>query len=558
MTYSIHCFNLDEASMEKERQHMRAVHESTNQEEDGDENACPKYQEASQQAEEHKEGKGEQIRLSVDGREIKRKSTVSKSSIDALQMAFGEIEETDDQILNMISELEDTFYKTSKERIKRLYELKELEVRELFEGTNKSTRGLLRRYRKIECKDEALINQLQKMKFDLKEESESTNEKICFVSQASSLQETQEVIEEICFDGKCTPWEKLFGLIGIPVSHTVQNYTDPMNIGVNDHLLDVVSSPEAALNQKSLWSLSGTNESSRVNLNNLVRFAGFNSKVSAVIPIKSWNHPAVWKAYHKGPLAKVVMSAQFRGANAHFNQDQSAFTTATLLRTIMMWRIPNEAQASLMADLLETVQFNRHPEQIKKFIENPSEYIINNNMASALAPIALMLESKDILSFAGSMESSELWRAIISNSIYWKVRREVLHKNRSQILKSLLKNVHKRELDESIMKNYELDFSLSARLFAIANAFRLQPKAQASLFSMIDENQIMFKKMVTNMNFNTFVEVETVKALLCKKVSWKENYPDINFEEDAWSWMKTILEKQNTKFVKDADTENRV
>ena len=58
------------------------------------------------------------------------------------------------------------------------------------------------------------------------------------------------------------------------------------------------------------------------------------------------------------------------------------------------------------------------------------------------------------------------------------------------------------------MKNYELDFSLSARLFAIANAFRLQPKAQASLFSTIDENQIMLKKMVTNMNFNTFVEVE--------------------------------------------------
>ena len=138
------------------------------------------------------------------------------------------------------------------------------------------------------------------MKVDLKEETGTTNEKICFVSQASSLQETQEVVEQICFDGKCTPWEKLFGLIGIPVSHTVQNYTDPMNIGVNEHLLDVVSSPEAALNQKSLWSLSGTNESSRVNLNNLVRFAGFNSKVTAVIPIKSWNHPAVWNAYHKG------------------------------------------------------------------------------------------------------------------------------------------------------------------------------------------------------------------------------------------------------------------
>ena len=63
--------------------------------------------------------------------------------------------------------------------------------------------------------------------------------------------------------------------------------------------------------------------------------------------------------------------------------------------------------------------------------------------------------------------------------------------------------------------------------------------------------------MVTNMNFNTFVQVETVRALLCKKVTWKARYPDIYLEEDAWLWMKTIFEEQSTKFVNDADTESR-
>merc|ERR1712130_497848 len=67
--------------------------------------------------------------------------------------------------------------------------------------------------------------------------------------------------------------------------------------------------------------------------------------------------PTVWKAYHNGPLSKMVMSAQLRGAHTPMQQDEQAFTAATLLRTIHDWENPNEGQASLMADLLDTIQF---------------------------------------------------------------------------------------------------------------------------------------------------------------------------------------------------------
>ena len=56
-------------------------------------------------------------------------------------------------------------------------------------------------------------------------------------------------------------------------------------------------------------------------------------------------------------------------------QDELAFTTGTLLRTITDWQTPSGTQASLMADLLDTIQFTDPrtngavPEEIDDFME---------------------------------------------------------------------------------------------------------------------------------------------------------------------------------------------
>ena len=80
-----------------------------------------------------------------------------------------------------------------------------------------------------------------------------------------------------------------------------------------------------------------------MNFDNLLKKPwGFKSKVTAVVPIKSWNDPTVWKAYHNGPLSKMVMSSQLRGAHTPMQQDEVAFASATLLRTVTDWKRPNK------------------------------------------------------------------------------------------------------------------------------------------------------------------------------------------------------------------------
>ena len=181
------------------------------------------------------------------------------------------------EVANMISEVEDQVYTTAKDRLERLSDVAEfcaMEVREV-KASNKSNAGLMRRYKR-EHKDgqqTQLQDQCKSMKESLKGESmkeslkgeqhTKPNVKECIISLQNSLEETQDLLEKgeaLARMSKIEglPWETLFGLVGIPVSHAVQNYTDPMNIGINDGLREVVPSTEFALNQKSLWSLSGS------------------------------------------------------------------------------------------------------------------------------------------------------------------------------------------------------------------------------------------------------------------------------------------------------------
>ena len=165
----------------------------------------------------------------------------------------------------MISEAENQVFKTSKERMKRLVALNAMEVRDV-KASNKSNAGLLRRYKREhkEGQQKQLEDQCKAMRKSLMEEQETTiSSKECCITLQNSFEETKDVLEDDNTIQKLSkteglPWEKLFGLVGIPVSHTVQNYTDPMNIGINENLKEVVSSSGFALNQKSLWSLSGS------------------------------------------------------------------------------------------------------------------------------------------------------------------------------------------------------------------------------------------------------------------------------------------------------------
>ena len=471
-----------------------------------------------------------------------------------------------EEVYEMISEAENQVYKTSKERMQRLIELNAMEIRHV-EATNKSNRGLLRRYKREheEGHSKQLLNQLETMQNALMAvEEDTTRSEMCFITLQSSFQETKDVLEarEEMLKMEGIPWEKFFGLIGIPVSHTVNNYTDPMNIGINEHLKEVVSSSKCSLNQKTLWSLSGTKDT-KVNLDNLCKKTwGFKSKVTAVVPIKSWNDPTVWKAYHNGPLSKMVMSSQLRGAHTPMQQDEVAFASATLLRTVTDWKRPNKTQASLMADLLDTIQFTDPrrngviPTEITEFLQQTETHIITY-MSSALAPMAKMLESEYVLRFAGSEESGHFWKAIVSNSIYWKVRRAMEGKSQDDVLRNLagksrddifrtLADFKNKSINNEELSKFQLDLTVFARMFKIAQRYKHIGKVEPSLFEDNQENIVEFTKLLTDSRFEMFMLTEVVRALICcGKITKKLKYPNFDSEERNWQWMKEELDRRD-------------
>ena len=223
-------------------------------------------------------GQGE-VQIAVNGKEITIPSSIDNTkALTILEEMFLKVEEEKDlqEVHSLISTVEsslttkqrvDLVIKGSKARHKRIEKLKELELRNL-KGNTKSSRGLMRRFRNEKKKGEAEMmtyQQLLDLKEELKDKEDCPKDKTCFMSRESSLVSAQiavdELLQQLKEDDKI-PLEKLitlFGLVGIPVSHDVQNYTDPMNIGIDSGLKDVVPSNQCHLSQRSLWGLSGTN-----------------------------------------------------------------------------------------------------------------------------------------------------------------------------------------------------------------------------------------------------------------------------------------------------------
>ena len=189
-----------------------------------------------------------------------------------------------------------------------------------------------------------------------------------------------------------------------------------------------------------------------------------------------------------------------------------------------------------MADLLDTIQFDNHNHAfVKEFMYFPDVHIINN-MASALGPVARLIESKELLSYAGSEESATLCRAIFSNSIFWKVKRAVDNKgqrqgkDRLQLIGSLV------DLDSKTVKIEDLedlseDPSVFSQIFQIARKVKVTQDTNDYIFKEIKENKDEFQRLVADYNFNLFLVIEVTKALLCKKSMWRlkrQKYPYLN------------------------------
>ena len=99
----------------------------------------------------------------------------------------------------------------------------------------------------------------------------------------------------------------MFGLHGLAINHKAGNYTDPMLIGLNQGVRDTIHEvfTNVCLNQSVLWYAKQSGQE--------MAAPGFNKAITAVVPIKDWNHPAVWKLFvHDSDIGAMQTSAHLR------------------------------------------------------------------------------------------------------------------------------------------------------------------------------------------------------------------------------------------------------
>ena len=451
-------------------------------------------------------------------------------------------------------------------------------------GPSKGDMGLMKRfYRTDQGKDptsmmtEAIVK-CKPALLNLKMEKEQEVREECFFSKESSLENALVAIE-IGVDvyeesNQVTPDNLLtiFGLHGLAIKHKANNYTDPMLIGLNQGYRNTITDiyTNVCLNQSVLWYAKQNG--------NEIKAPGFDGTITAVVPIKAWNHPAVWKLYcHDTDIAAMQTSAHLRSTITPLPKDRIAFTASLLLKMMADWAEPTEIQRKMMSDTLNSIQWKNQSDKSKELAdilkgEEPLTGLSTaHNLASELAPFAQVLCDPVLLAFLGTPASQKLWRALVANTVYWRVRREIGDHDRTEIIKKLLnydeaKFTHplpdnekepvapvihdmwdEKKAKEYIAKHkYVYDNKLYKTLHTLAKSFQAAGSTTTPEIFKWDPATTAadIGAHTVGMDFDLFCLVEIVKSIETKTETERYGEESIGFhatEDDARNYLKTIV-----------------
>ena len=395
----------------------------------------------------------------------------------------------------------------------------------------------------------------------------------CFFSKESSLESALVAIESFGNESSEVDPDSLltvFGLHGLAIKHKADNYTDPMRIGLNQGLGDTIHKvyTNVCLNQSVLWY-------AKENCHD-IKAPGFDDVITGVVPIKSWNHPAVWKLFCiDTQIGALQTSAHLRNVLTPLPKDRQAFTASLLLKMMAAWENPTEIEAKMMADVLGSIQWI-HQNDISKSIavglqgpEPLASMSTGNNLASDLAPFAQVLCDSTLLAFLAEPESWRLWRALVANTVYWTVRREIGSKEPQEVLKKLLgfSATHSRQplpddqdepedivfhdqWDEVAASLYvgKLNSKLTKlyqNILLLATKFKDAGKTiSPSIFQSNPTNSADFLTNMVGMDFNLFSFVETVKTFEAKSETERYGEESTGFfdnEEKARNYLRGVV-----------------
>ena len=397
----------------------------------------------------------------------------------------------------------------------------------------------------------------------------------CFFSKESSLESALVAIESF---GDCDESSEVnpdslltvFGLHGIAIQHRAENYTDPMRIGLNQGIGDTILKvyTNVCLNQSVLWYAKENGHE--------IKAPGFDDVITAVVPIKSWNHPAIWKLFcAETQIGALQTSAHLRNVLTPLPKDRQAFTASLLLKMMADWENPTEIQSKIMADVLGSIQWI-HQSEISKAIADGlrgldplASMSTENGLASDLAPFAQVLCDSSLLAFLAEPDSWRLWRALVANTVYWTVRREIGNKDSEEVLKKLLgySTTHSQQplpdnqeepkdivfhdqWDEATANQYvsKLNSKLTKLYQNILSlAKRFKDAGMTILPSVFQSSPTKTAEFLTNlvgMDFNLFCFVETVKTFEAKSETDRYGPESTGFhknEEEAMEYLRSVV-----------------
>lgn len=421
---------------------------------------------------------------------------------------------------------------------------------------SKSNKALNKKYISTQTDTDKMIQDavnifVNKVK-EIKETSENPEMPRCFVLQETSLESCSTALNaaiEIFNDYGNLDAEnclQLLGLIGIAIAHTIDNYVEPMNLGLNQGFQDKIKTiyPGVVLNQTSLWFAAKNSQ--------ILRAPGFSGEITGVVPIKKWNHPLVWNLYNSlTSIAVLQCSAQLRRKLTPLPRDRRALATSALLKMVSIWPDPSEIQATTMADMLDSIQMLNIPKKMANLTSlltgdrNTDLHFTNANaLNSELAPFALMMVDGKLLSFAGSSDSKQFWRALISNTTHWRTQKALGEEDRQEELRKLFSINEKHntkvlpddveEPEEPVIycrwnveemeeytrkKKLRPCYPIFLKLHAIAKIYNSTGRIGTQMFKAEATPKEEFEKFVIGYDYNTFMELEVAKAVKMKAES---------------------------------------
>lgn len=298
--------------------------------------------------------------------------------------------------------------------------------------------------KKVNVGIQYLISMLPELKEALRIQDESGGEiPVDFISQDTSLASLTYAIEaaiEAIEEGQEVSVEQavqLFGLLGVGINHRVDVYPDASMLFGNIHKLFHT----CFMNQSTLWGCHGKTQGdgSWGIIKSPFHKGEDISSLTAVIPLKSLNHPLVWECMMKSGMFAIQSSITIRRRTETIPND-SPFLYGAFFKHVLE-EPRSEANQTLLRDILETMAGMMSSKSWTDIISQIEEkhvcaFVGDNGFSHYWIPLVLMMCRVEFARIASS--NADVMRGMFEFCIFRNFQTLMKGQDRTQAINEFL------------------------------------------------------------------------------------------------------------------------